>query len=165
MLSFLKRVLLKWAYSEKLETIRINNRPFVLVKGTYNEDYDNAWFYFLAKRSTYLLDIGSNQGLHTILGFGTGSLKRAVLVDANTQALSKAAFNVIGNKLAHHVNFYKGFVSNKDDEEIKFWTVGAGAAGCMYASHAKTAKQDDSSVMVNTITLIHSFRSLMVSLT
>jgi len=153
MIGFLKRLLLRWAHSNDTETIRINNRPFVLVKGTYNDDYDNAWFYFLAKRSTYLLDIGSNLGLHTILGFGAGSLKHSVLVDANTDALSKAAFNTIENKLAHHSNFYKGFVSDKDDDEVTFWTVGAGAAGSMYASHAKTAKQHGSSMQVNTITV------------
>jgi FkbM family methyltransferase len=153
MIGFLKRLLLRWAHSNDTETIRINSRPFVLVKGTYNDDYDNAWFYFLAKRSTYLLDIGSNLGLHTILGFGAGNLKHAVLVDANTDALSKAAFNTIENKLAHQCNFYKGFVSDKDDDEVTFWTVGAGAAGSMYASHAKTARQHNSSMQVNTITV------------
>jgi FkbM family methyltransferase len=153
MLSFLKSSLLRWAHTEDTETIRINHRPFVLIKGTYSDDYDNAWFYELAKHSTYLLDIGSNMGLHTMLAFGAGTLKHAVLVDANAEALSKAATNSIHNKLAHQTNYYKGFVSDQDDGEITFWTVGAGAAGSMYASHAKTAKQVGSSMMVSTITI------------
>ncbi len=153
MFSFLKRLILRWAHLEDTETIMINHKPFVLAKGTYSDDYDNAWFYTLAKHSTYLLDIGSNLGLHTMLGFGAGNVKHSVLVDANTHALSKAAFNTIENKLVSQVNFYKGFVSDKDDDEITFWTVGAGAAGSMYASHAKTAKQDGSSMRVNTITI------------
>lgn len=153
MIGFLKRVIRKWLLSDDSEMIRINKQIFRLTKGTFKEDYDDAWLYGLAKKSNSFLDIGANLGFHTILGFAGGSLRHSVLVDANSDALSIAGSNVLHNGFGHQVNFYKGFVSDKDNDEITFWTSGAGAAGSIYSSHAKTAKKDGSSTQVSTITV------------
>jgi len=153
MIGFLKRKILRWLHSNDTELIVINGQLFKLIKGTFKEDYDDAWLYALAKKSVSFLDIGANIGFHTMLGFAGGTLRHSVLVDANSDALSMAASNALHNGFGHKVNFYMGFVSDKDDDEITFWTTCAGAAGSMYSSHAKTAKQDGSSTQVSTITL------------
>lgn len=138
---------------EKFETIKLNNHTFKLIKGTFKEDYDNAWFYELAKTTYNLMDIGSNIGAQTVLGFAGGHLRSSLLVDANVDALAIAAKNLLQNSLVHHAHFYVGFVSDEDNTQVRFWTVGTGAAGSMYQSHAKTAHDRSSSYTVNTVTI------------
>jgi len=67
--------------------------------------------------------------------------------------LSQAAKNLFVNSFGTNANFYSAFVSNKNQDEIKFYTVGNGAAGSMYKSHAETAAILDTYFWVKTITL------------
>ena len=76
-----------------------------------------------------------------------------ILVDPNPSVLQKAATNLIENGLGRRAQFFTAFVGNTIDETIKFYTVGAGAAGSMYDSHAKTAASINSFLEVKTVTL------------
>src|SRR5690606_31639880 len=65
----------------------------------------------------------------------------------------KAAANIIENGLGNKAQFMAAFVGNTLGGKIKFYTVGAGAAGSMYASHAETAASLNSFLEVRTVTL------------
>lgn len=75
------------------------------------------------------------------------------MVDTNAEALSLANLNVINNNFVHKTRSFLGFVSDKNDEEIEFYTVGHGSAGSMYKSHAETASILGMPYKVQTITL------------
>ena len=81
------------------------------------------------------------------------SVERIVLIDPNPLALSQAAENLIFNDLSYKATFVSAFASRKDDEEIDFYTVDAGAAGSRYESFAKTASKANSFNKVRTLTL------------
>ncbi|HNU41329.1 MAG TPA: hypothetical protein PKH83_02470 [Cyclobacteriaceae bacterium] len=119
-----------------------------VIKGTLRkEDYDDAWFYFLAKNSTCLFDIGANIGQTALVGGVLGNLKRIILVDPNPDALVYASTNLILNNLASNCSFFTGFVGEKNEEQVKFYTLGVGSAGSMFGSHAETAKMVNSFIM------------------
>src|SRR5690606_22824517 len=63
------------------------------------------------------------------------------------------AKNLILNDLARHCEFVTSFVSDRSGKNIEFFTVGAGAAGSMYRSHAHTAADIGSSFLVPTTTI------------
>lgn len=141
------------------------DRPYVIVnflgkelrvlKGTLRlqVDKDDAWFAYLAKHARVLFDIGANVGYTALLANLYGSPKAIVLVDANLEALSTAVKNLAANNMSLNCRFHQSFVSSNDTERVKFFTVGTGAAGSMYRSHAKTAAAIDSYVYVETVSL------------
>ena len=68
-------------------------------------------------------------------------------VDPNPEALGMAASNIIQNNLGSRTQYLTAFVSDKPGNSMKFYTVGAGAAGSMYASHAETASSLNSFIL------------------
>ena len=57
------------------------------------------------------------------------------------------------NNLGNNASYFPAFVSDSIGDKIKFYTVGSGAAGSMYKSHAETAAILNTYLYVNTITL------------
>ena len=126
-----------------------------LLPGTAREpeDQDDAWWFYLAKHHNIIFDIGCNVGYTAILALIQNPNREILLVDPNPKALQKATMNLIENGLSNKVYFHKTFVSNTLNDSVKFYSIGAGAAGSMYASHAKTAAAMNSFLEVKTVTL------------
>ena len=116
-------------------------------------DYDDAWFHACAQQAKIVFDIGANVGHSALMALLGGSVEQIVLVDANWEALAVAAENLIRNQLAARARFVCAFASNATDASVDFWTVGTGAAGSMYASHATSARAAGSVRQVQTTTL------------
>lgn len=138
-----------------LEECQLAGKHLIVRRGTVrtSPDKDDAWLLALARHSHYVLDIGSNIGQAAMNILLSDSVKRIVLVDPNPNALSIAAENVIRNGGARPASFVCAFVSNLGGTSQNFWTVGLGAAGSMYASHAKTAASQSAHYSVPTITV------------
>lgn len=116
-------------------------------------DQDDAWFFHLAKHNDVIFDIGCNVGYTALLAMIQNPQRTYVLVDPNLQALNEAHYNLTINSLGVKAYYFSGFVSNLNNSNIKFYTIGSGAAGSMYASHAKSAAATNSFTEVNTVTL------------
>lgn len=129
--------------------------PVKTVRGTIHNtvDYDDAWFFALAQNSKVIFDIGCNSGYTGLLALLSDPNKQILLVDANPLAMARTVKNLAINKLINNARMFIGFVSDKPDEQIAFYTVGSGAAGSMFKTHAKTAGKANISVQVNTTTL------------
>lgn len=54
------------------------------------------------------------------------------------------------NNMGRNIRFWPAFVSDKRGDRVKFYTIGAGEAGSMYKSHAKTAATLNSFFYVDT---------------
>ena len=119
------------------------------------EDQDDCWWFYLTKNHKVIYDIGCNAGYSAIIALIQDPLKKIILVDPNPSALKKAAQNLIENGLSNNAQYVSAFVGKELDSKVKFYTVGAGAAGSMHASHAKTAAAVNSFMEVSTITLDH----------
>lgn len=120
-------------------------------------DQDDTWWFYLAKHHNSIYDVGCNIGYTALLALIQDSNKQIVLVDPNPVALQNAATNVINNGLGSKAQYMAAFVGDKLDDTVKFYTVGSGAAGSMYASHAETASAMNSFMEVNTITLDYMY--------
>ena len=116
-------------------------------------DYDDAWFLACAARARRVFDVGANQGQAALLALLCPSVEEVVLIDPNPQALTLASEALIKNGLSHKARFICAFVSSTSGESVRFWTVGAGAAGSMYAGHAVTAARMQKSYDVPTLCL------------
>lgn len=138
-----------------LEEHVIAGKRLISRRGTIrlSPDKDDAWLYALAQRSRCVLDIGSNIGQAAILILLSDTVEKIVLVDPNPNALSIAAENVIRNAGPRIASFVCAFASDVSGGSQDFWTVGLGAAGSMYATHAKTAARKGSHYCVPTITV------------
>ena len=102
-------------------------------------DKDDNWYYHLAKNSKIIVDVGCNVGYSGLLALASGTPKKIVFIDANTEALSKAAVHMIYNGFSENSSFVNSLVSDVNGEEYKFYTVGTGAAGSIYKDHAQSA--------------------------
>lgn len=120
---------------------------------TPEPDYDDAWLYACVSHSRIVFDVGANVGQSSLLALLAPSVHQVVLVEANWQALSVAAQNLIRNQLSDRARFVGAFASDVPAQTVKLWTVGTGAAGSMYRGHAVTASRDDSAQQVATTTL------------
>lgn len=129
--------------------------PLNVLKGTLRAktDQDDAWWFYLSKYHHVIFDIGCNIGYTALLALIQNPQKHMVLVDPNPEALKKAAMNIIENNFGVKVNYISAFVSDTVDASVKFYTVGSGAAGSIYASHAVTAASNNSFLNVKTVTL------------
>lgn len=116
-------------------------------------DQDDAWWFYLSKYHHNIYDIGCNIGYTALLALIQNPDRKIVLVDPNPEALQIAASNILKNNLGSRCQFINTFISNKQDQTIKFYTVGSGAAGSMHASHAETAASANSYLNVKTLTL------------
>lgn len=137
------------------ETAYILDKVYTVVKGSIREkpDYDDAWLLALAKDAHKVFDIGCNLGQSALLILHSGQVNEILLVDPDPDALSKAAQNLIYNNWSQQARFKCAFVSNKQDEQIYFYSTPRGAASSMYASHATTATNLEMKKLVSTTTI------------
>ncbi len=138
-----------------LENSQLCGVPLQTLKGTVRKkiDQDDAWFFHLSKHNKVIFDIGSNIGFSALLAMIQDPNRAYILVDPNPLALSQAAKNLFVNSFGSRASFYSAFVGKNNKEKIKFYTVGNGAAGSMFKSHAETAAILDTFFWVETITL------------
>jgi FkbM family methyltransferase len=136
-------------------TGRVLDRAYRVAAGSVREraDYDDAWLLALASEARVVFDLGCNVGGASLLVLYWPQVERVFLVDPNPAALAVAAENLIANHLSARATFLPAFVSDAVGESVRFYTVGAGAAGSMYASHAKSAAAMGSSMEVPTLTV------------
>lgn len=153
MLDTLKRIYAK--LNDDTESSLLLGIETQTVRGTIRDktDYDDAWFLALAQNSRVIFDIGCNSGYTALLAFISDSSKDMLLVDANPTAMAMAVRNLALNKMINNARTFIGFVSDKPDEKVAFFTVGSGAAGSMFRTHAKTAGRANASISVNTTTI------------
>jgi FkbM family methyltransferase len=165
----LKKILKAISYriknqGQNFASSQICNVPVRVLTGTIKErvDQDDAWWFYLAKHHEVIFDIGCNIGYTALLALIQYPNRQIILVDANPKALQKAASNIIENGLGYRAQYVSAFVGNKIDDMVRFYTIGAGAAGSMYASHAETASSLNSFMDVKTVTLdyLYSFYKL-----
>ncbi len=139
----------KWI-DKKIGTKTITVREGTIRKKT---DYDDAWFYLCSQNSKLIFDVGANVGGDTLYALLANPNNQIYSIEANPKALSQVADNVIQNQFSERVRFINKFVSDSNNENIKFWTVGTGAAGSRYKDHAKTAAHKNQSINVSSISI------------
>lgn len=139
----------------KYETATLCGIALTTTEGTIRSkpDQDDAWFFYLAKHHDIIIDVGANVGYTALLAMIQNPDRDYLLIDPNPKALAQANINLLGNNLGFKARYYAAFVSDKMNEHIKFYTIGAGAAGSMYQDHAKSAAAIDSFKIVPTVTL------------
>ncbi|HLL21681.1 MAG TPA: FkbM family methyltransferase [Kofleriaceae bacterium] len=149
------RLLLRLGLPRPWVSQRLVGHDVVLRDGTVPEviDYDDAWVHACAQHAEVMFDVGANVGHAALMALLSPQIKQVVLVEANWEALAVAAENIIRNQLASRARFVGAFAAEAADESIDFWTVGTGAAGSMYASHASSAAKAGSVRQVSTVTL------------
>lgn len=162
----LKSILKRLWYSFKkredsFNKVSLCGVPLHVLPGTCraHTDQDDAWWFYLAKHHNVIFDIGCNVGYTALLSLINNPNKTMVLIDPNPKALQKAAQNIINNGLGSKVCYKAAFVGAMNDKTVKFYTVGAGAAGSMHASHAKTAASMNAFMVVKTVTLDHLYNT------
>lgn len=137
------------------ETVSLLGKDLRVTAGTINKktDKDDAWWYVLCRRYDTIFDIGANVGYASILACMEQPGKQLLLADPNPQALDAARENLEKNGLGQNKTYINAFVGDKVGEEVKFYTLGTGSAGSMFASHADSARAVNSHYMVPTTTL------------
>lgn len=161
MLKKLKSKIKLFLYKEKgiqirkLVDYRINGKKFTVINGTtYNKpEIDSAWCDALAKNSKIVFDVGANKGQNAMIMLSNDNIEKFVVIDPSPEALSLATENFIRNSLIQKVSIYCCFASNKNDENIQFWSSIADASGSMFASMATTAKNNNQFTYVPTKTI------------
>jgi len=165
----IKQALKKLYYYIKPQEVKYNESalcsvPLKLLSGTMRPqaDQDDSWWFYLAKHHEVIFDIGCNIGYTALLALIQDPNRKIILVDPNPKALQKAAMNIIENGLGSQAQYFSGFVSDTLDQSVKFYTIGAGAAGSVHASHAETAASMNSFMDVKTVTLdyLYSYYNL-----
>lgn len=143
-----------------LESSNLCGLTLKTIPGTIRKkvDQDDAWFFYLSKYHDIIFDLGCNIGYTALLAMIQNPKRQFILVDPNPIALNQAQLNLVSNNLGFKAQYFSGFVSDKQDETVKFYTIGAGAAGSMYASHAESAAIVDSFTQVKTVTLDYLYQ-------
>lgn len=129
--------------------------PVKVAKGSVRSkpDYDDAWVLACARHAQVVLDAGANVGQDTLLMLLGSRVQKIIMVDANEDALCIGAENLIRNGLSSRAVFVRAFLGDTDGAEAEFWTVGTGAAGSMYRSHAQSASKQGCCFAVSTLTI------------
>lgn len=157
MLKKLKKILSYYLHREKsgYSNFELSGIKIKALQGTLRTkaDKDDAWFFALAKNAEHLFDIGCNVGYMSLIAAIQKKNKSIVLADPNPEALAKAAQNMVINNFGLKTKFVAAFIGDADGEKVKFYTVGSGAAGSMYASHAETAASINSYYEVQKLTV------------
>ena len=104
-----------------------------------NVDQDDAWFFHLSKHNEIIFDIGCNVGYTAILAMIQNPGRQYLMVDPNAEAMATANRNLAINGLGFKAYYFSSFVSDKNDDNIKFYNVGIGVAVSMSPNHAVTA--------------------------
>ena len=140
---------------EEWDFVEVNGKTIKCIKNSFRKtkDTDDDWFNSLAKNATVIFDIGCNIGYTALLGLTNENVKKMLLVDPNPEALFIAHKNLIANNLIGKTSTFVSFVSDLNDKEVDFYTIGHGAAGSIYKSHAETAASLNSFIKVKTVTL------------
>jgi FkbM family methyltransferase len=141
---------------EKFEFKVINGKNIKTIKGCVrikNDMEDDMWFNKLSQHSEKIFDIGCNVGYTSLLALSNDNVKKVLMVDPNPDALGLANENVIYNNYFHKTGSFLGFVSDQNDAELEFYTIGYGDAGSIYKTHAETAAANGSSYKVQTTTI------------
>ena len=140
---------------EKFEFKIINGKKIKAIKGCIRikNDMDDVWFNKLSQNSEKIYDIGCNIGYTSLVALSNDNVKKVLMVDPNPEALALSNKNVIYNNFIHKTASFLGFVSDQNDAELEFYTIGFGAAGSMYKTHAATAATIGSSYKVQTTTI------------
>ena len=140
---------------EKFQYIVINSKNIKATIGCIRteNDMDDVWYNKLSQNSEKIFDIGCNIGYTSLLALSNDNVIKVLMVDPNPEALAMANKNVICNNYVHKTNSFLGFVSDQNDAELEFFTLGHGAAGSMYKTHAETAAAIGSSYKVQTTTI------------
>ena len=139
----------------KMSSVNFCGFNLKVLPGTIRKktDQDDAWFFYLAKYHEIIFDIGCNVGYTALLALLQKPDRPYLLVDPNPSALNNAHLNLMSNNLGFQSFYYASFVSDEQDQKIKFYTIGSGAAGSMYDSHAVSAAIINSFEEVKTVTL------------
>lgn len=139
----------------KQEQVNILGKQLLLYRGTApaKADKDDAWFFEMAKHHDVIFDIGCNMGYSSLLASITSPERKILLADPNIQALQYAEANLANNSMSTNKTFLCCFVGDVSKGKIKFYTVGTGAAGSMYGSHAVSAKAVNAWTWVSTETV------------
>lgn len=150
---------------QKFLFFEFNGKQLKVIKGTFSErkDSDEVWFDALAKNSKIFYDVGCNIGKTALIALTHDKVEQVIMIDPNSEALNFANLNVINNNFIHKTRSFLGFVSDKNDEELDFYTIGHGSAGSMFKSHAETASILGMSYKVHTITfdtLVQYFKTI-----
>lgn len=157
MLKKIKKILSYYLFiiESKYQSFEIAGVKLKGLKGTYRAkvDKDDAWFFELVKNSEHVFDIGSNIGYMSLLAAIQMKNKSILLADPNPEALANAAQNMIINGFGLKTKFVNAFISDKEGDKIKFFTVGTGEAGSMFSGHAETASAVNSFYYVNQMTI------------
>lgn len=140
---------------EKFESKVINGKNIKAIRGCIRikNDMDDVWFNKLSQNSEKIFDIGCNVGYTSLVALSNDNVKKMLMVDPNPEALAMANKNLIYNNYIHKTSSFLGFVSDQNDAELEFYTIGFGAAGSMYKTHAETAAATGSSYKVQTTTI------------
>lgn len=131
------------------------NKKVRVIEGTIRDkpSQDEFWIFTLSKEHKIIFDVGSNIGQSAFSMLWHDSVEKVVLIDANPQALSFAAENLIMNNFSTRAYFVPAFLSNTVGDEVELYTVLSGAAGSKYRSFAQTASNLDAHFTVSTLTL------------
>lgn len=116
-------------------------------------DYDDAWMYACLQHAEVMFDVGANVGGSALVGLLCPNIKQVVLIEANAEALSVAAENLIRNQLSARARFVSAFADEASDRTVDFWTIGTGAAGSMFEGAAVTAARQGTARRVPTTSL------------
>ena len=140
---------------KRYQSCKIGNSTYNIVPKSIRDspDLDDAWFYELCKYHKNIFDIGSNTGYFSLIAANLSHVEKVVLVDPNPEALAIAAENIIYNNLGIKAHFITAFISDSNGDDVKFYTVGTGAAGSMFSSHATSAAILNSFFFVKTLSL------------
>lgn len=132
--------------------VQLLNRMVLVRHGTIREipDYDDAWTTSLINQSSIFFDVGCNLGWFSLISCITNPERRVIAIDPNPNALMITAQNLFHNGYAQQVTFVLSFMEDSDGVDVLFHTVGTGAAGSRFTSHAKTAQRHNSKYFVRT---------------
>ncbi len=137
------------------ETVSLLGHRLRILPGTVRRrpDYDDAWWVALCRHARQVFDIGANVGYTALLALLAGPPDRLLLVDPNAEALARAAYNLALNGLIAPCSFRCAFADARSEEQVRFYTLGAGAAGSTFAGHARSAAAHDAWSWVPATTL------------
>lgn len=146
---------IRLGFPKPWERATILNRTYLVHTGTIRTppDYDEAWLFALAHHAETMFDIGTNIGQAAFIALYPGKVREIVLVEANPKALVIAAENLIMNHLIQSSRLVCAFASDNAGKTVQFWTVGSGAAGSVYRTHAVTASRRGKKILVPTVTI------------
>lgn len=161
-IDFVKLRKLISAYKTKLfgqrlqqETVTLLGKTLTVSAGAIPQkaDKDTAWWYALCSHYHVIYDIGSNVGYSSILACMHEPGRTILLADPNPQALGMARQNLEQNGMGAGKHYVNAFFSDKKGDTVKFYSLGAGAAGSMFGSNADSARAVNAFTDVSTTTI------------